>query len=493
MTQQKDAKQEKGDIEPPSLADEEKRRRLAGLPQLGRLLEQQSIQELWVAYPRAWVVDALRELLADWRSRLLAGERTEVWSVEAEDWARHAMEKLKQREQPRFVRVINATGVVLHTNLGRAPLARVACERLQQLAGSYTNLEFDLQRRERGSRQSLLASALCAITGAEAALVVNNNAAAVMLMLQAMSAGREVILSRGELVEIGGSFRMPEVMAVAGARLREIGTTNRTHLRDYEQAINAETGLLLKVHRSNFVIEGFVKEVDVGALVELGGLRGLPVMVDQGSGMLMEPPTEWGERGWSVRALHQSGVDVVTWSGDKLFGGPQCGVITGKASWIKKAAKLPIARALRVDKLTLAALEATVQVYARGDAYAWREIPVLSALSEDERVLYAQAESWVQMWRVPLAQRGWLLAWEKAEARVGGGSLPALTRPTARLCLGSEVHSVPSFEASLRARNIPILGVLERGRLWLDLRTWLPGDAEVLSRLFEEMAEDRVV
>jgi len=472
-------------------AEQERHRLLAGLPQLGRLLEQEGIQRLLLDYPRSWVSDALRGLLAERRGRLKAGEEAEIWAVDSERWETKAREKLEDRERPRLVRVINATGVVLHTNLGRAPLGRLACDRLQDLAGAYTNLEFDLQRRERGSRQSLLESALCAVTGAEAALVVNNNAAAVMLMLQAMSAGREVILSRGELVEIGGSFRMPEVMEVAGVRLREVGTTNRTHLRDYEQAISAETGLLLKVHRSNFVIEGFVKEVEAEALVELGHRRGVSVMVDQGSGMLMEPPAHWGERGWSVRALHRAGVDVVTWSGDKLFGGPQCGVITGKAFWIKKAAKLPIARALRVDKLTLAALEATVQVYAYGDDVAWRDIPVLSALSTDAEALYEQAELWVQRWRDPLKRGGWSLSWEKAEARVGGGSLPALTLPTARLCLGSEVHSVSLFEGSLRARTIPIIGLLDRGCLWLDLRTWLSGDAEVVLCLFEEMAEAR--
>ncbi|MCB9643307.1 MAG: L-seryl-tRNA(Sec) selenium transferase [Myxococcales bacterium] len=467
---------------------EKVRQSLGELPQVGRLLEQEGLQALLADYPRSWLVDALREELAFWRERLLQGADEEVWPLGSARWVEVVQTRLEKRSRPRFLRVINATGVVLHTNLGRAPLARSVAERVLSLGSSYSNLEFDLVQRTRGSRQSLVEDLLCEVTGAEAALVVNNNAAAVMLMLQTVASGREVILSRGEMVEIGGSFRMPDVMASAGSTLREVGTTNRTHLRDYEQAINDQTGLLLKVHRSNFVVEGFVKEVAIQDLMALGAKRGLPVMIDQGSGMLVELPDGWGDKSWSLRGLHQQGADLVTWSGDKLFGGPQCGVITGKAAWIRKASKMPIARALRVDKLTLAALEATLQIYARGDEAAWSEIPILSALREESSTLCMRAEAWVQRWREPLERRGWSLTWEEAQARVGGGSLPGLSLPTARLCLRGGPISLNAFEMSLRERSVPIVGLLERGGFFLDLRTLLSGDEQELTLLFQELS-----
>ena len=465
---------------------------------MGKLLACEEAVSLLGRYPREWVVEALRERLSRRRLALREGRGSqgemegavcgegEGLALEEVDWFAGVEEQLAGRARPHLRRVINGTGVVLHTNLGRAPLALVAQERLAALSGVYANVELDGSLMCRGSRQQAVSRRLCALTGAEAALVVNNNAAAVMLALQAMAGGREVILSRGEMIEIGGSFRMPDVMEAAGVILCEVGTTNRTHLADYERAVKEKTALLLKVHRSNFALEGFTKEVDIVELVELSRRVERPLMMDQGSGLMFSLPQGWPQE-WSIPALHAAGVEMTTWSGDKLLGGPQCGILTGRARWIERAAKLPLARAFRVDKLTLAALEATLQIYEQGEAAVIREIPIWSALRREAGALREEAERYVARWKAPLAAIGWHLAWLEGETQAGGGALPTLSLPTFRLSLHAKHLGAQAIASLFRNHTVPVLGLIERECFLLDLRTLLVGDLEEIDAILSHL------
>jgi L-seryl-tRNA(Ser) seleniumtransferase len=374
---------------------------------------------------------------------------------------------------PRPRRVINATGVIAHTNLGRAVLSREAAIAVAEAVAGYLDLEYDLARGSRGRRMTHLAPVLARLFPGAAALVVNNNAAAVLLALHALARGREVVVSRGELVEIGGGFRVPEILAASGARLKEVGTTNRTRLEDYRTALGPKTAALLKVHPSNFHQVGFTESVAVAELAPLAKEAGLPLLVDWGSGDLVDL-TPFGIRDERpVSALLEDGADLVTFSGDKLLGGPQAGFLVGRADLVDRAAKSPLARALRVDRVTLAALHATLSAYLRGRAF--EEVPTLRmlALTEDEVGMRAERL------RAGLPE-GADVAIVSGVSRPGGGASPAGERPTRLLSLPAKL------ERRLREGEPPILGRVHEGRLLLDLRTVLPGeDAEVTRRLRE--------
>jgi L-seryl-tRNA(Ser) seleniumtransferase len=398
--------------------------------------------------------------------------------------ARQAADRLAALARPRLRRVINATGVVLHTNLGRAPLSAEAIEAVRATAGRYSNLEMDLERGERGSRYAHVDALIRRLTGAEAALVVNNNAAAVLLALAAVAAGREVVVSRGELVEIGGAFRIPDVMAQSGARLREVGTTNRTRADDYRRAVGPETAALLKVHQSNFRIVGFTEEASVAELSGVAHETALPLLHDLGSGSLVDlaPFGLTGEP--TVQGALADGADLVTFSGDKLLGGPQAGVICGRAAWVALCRRHPLNRALRIDKLTLAALEATLRAYLHPEA-ALRSVPALRALTRPADELRRDADELA----LDLGRRvggGAEVAVVEESSRAGGGSLPDATMPSWCVAVAPADTSLDDLVRRLRSGDPAVVARVQDGRLLLDPRTLLPGDAEALARRVAE-------
>jgi len=394
------------------------------------------------------LVSAARSALARAREELQAGE-------EPGDLVERVESELAAARGARLRRAINATGVIVHTNLGRAPLAREALERVNAVAGGYSNLEYDLGEGGRGSRQDHVAPILRRLTGAEAALVVNNNAAAVLLALAALAEGREVLVSRGELIEIGDGFRIPDVLARSGARLREVGTTNRTRARDYDRAIGPETGLLLRVHQSNFRVVGFTEQPRLADLVRVARAHGLPVVDDLGSGALFASSSLLLGDEPTARASLEAGADLVCFSGDKLLGGPQAGIIVGRAELVERLRRHPLQRALRADKLTLAALEATLALYLDPELAA-REVPVLRMLAEALETVRARAQ------RLASLVGGDV---EPTVGRVGGGALPLTELPSFACAVEEELAS------RLRETEPPVIGVVRDGRCLLDCRT----------------------
>ena len=372
--------------------------------------------------------------------------------------------------------VINATGVVLHTNLGRAPLADAAIERVGAIARGYSNLEYDVAGGARGSRTVHAESLITSLTGAEAAVVVNNNAAATLLILTGLAAGREVIISRGELVEIGGGFRVPDVMRQSGATLREVGTTNRTRINDYVAAASAATALFMRVHPSNFRIEGFTERPALEDLVAAARSLNITVVEDIGSGCLVEDLP--GEP--SVRASIAAGVDVVCFSGDKLLGGPQAGIIAGRKTLVDRLRSHPLLRALRVDKMTLAMLEATLAEYVAGRAGTSIPVQRMLHLSADDIEARAQALA------STLAGHGWRVALISGVSAVGGGSAPGLELPTVLLAIDKDGQTAATIEASLRALDPPVIARIEHDRVVMDLRTVLPDEDQRLAALLAE-------
>ncbi|HEX9125588.1 MAG TPA: L-seryl-tRNA(Sec) selenium transferase, partial [Methylomirabilota bacterium] len=360
----------------------------------------------------------------------------------------------------------------------RALLSPLARERLQAVAGAYSNLEMDVSRKERGSRYAHVDALLQRLTGAEASLVVNNCASAVLLALESLARGREVIVSRGELIEIGGEFRIPDIMRRSGATLREVGTTNRTHLKDYAQAIGPETGLLLKVHTSNYRVVGFTAAVSSRELSELGRERGVPVMEDLGSGCLVDLRRFGFPYEPTVPEVVASGVDLVAFSGDKLLGGPQAGLVVGKASLISRLAQNPLNRALRIDKLTVAALEATLYAYEAGDAL--ETIPTLRMLTEAQSAIRRRARGLLRRLS-PEIQARLGVALVDATSQVGGGALPTVELPTAAVALGTRERPAQVLDEHLRNGQPPILGRVLDDRLLLDFRTVLPSDVPALA------------
>ncbi|MFH1985917.1 MAG: L-seryl-tRNA(Sec) selenium transferase [Pseudomonadota bacterium] len=380
--------------------------------------------------------------------------------------------------------LVNATGVVVHTNLGRSLLAPSALAHLQEVAVNYSNLEYDLAAGRRGSRYTAVDSLVCELTGAEAAMVVNNNAAAVLLCLNTVARGKEVVISRGELVEIGGSFRIPDVMEKSGCTLKEVGTTNRTHPRDYETAVTDKTGLLLKVHTSNFSIQGFTSQVPLAELVDIGRRLGVPVMEDLGSGTLVDFSAYGLVREPTVQDSVASGADLISFSGDKLLGGPQAGIIVGKTEWIARVRQNPLTRALRIDKLTLAALESTLRLY-RDEATAVDRVPTLRMITLDGAIIRQQAET-LQTRLSALAPAGLSAALVDATSRPGGGSLPTLELPTTCVAVTINDRSAGAIERAMRRHRPPIIGRVENDRFLMDLRTLQEGDMEIICAAFTD-------
>ncbi len=425
------------------------------LPAVDALLAEPDVAGLVAAHPRSLVVRAVRETVE--AARAAGG------GAPPEGWGAAVLARVHRLATPSLGPVINATGVVLHTNLGRAPLARVAIAAMTRIAAGYSNLEYDVARGVRGSRHSLCRDLLVELTGAEDAVVVNNAAGAMLVALSALARGGEAIVSRGELVEIGGAFRIPDVMARSGATLVEVGTTNRTHLRDYEAAVSSETRLLLKVHRSNFQVTGFTAEVAAQEIASVARARGAASLYDLGSGLLLDLGA-WGLAGEpSVQEALASGVDVVAFSGDKLLGGPQAGILLGTRAAIEPCRKDPLARAVRSDKFTLAALEATLALY-RDPERARTEIPVLRMLTEDIAQLERRAEA---------LQRGVGVGAEVSEgaSEVGGGSFPGVELRTWLVRVSSRQLTPDALTARLRQHDPPIIARIAADRVVLDPRT----------------------
>jgi L-seryl-tRNA(Ser) seleniumtransferase len=414
-----------------------------------RLRDLPSVDELARAVDDPLAIGAARAVLARAREDIAAG-------FDPGDLVERLGAELEAARRPALRRTLNATGVLVHTNLGRAPLADAALERIREVGRGYSNLEYDLTAGARGSRQDHVAALLRRLTGAEAALVVNNNAAALLLALAALAEGREVIVSRGELIEIGDGFRIPDVLERSGARLVEVGTTNRTRAGDYERAIGPDTALLLRVHQSNFRVVGFTELPAVGELSGIARRHELPLVDDLGSGVLVELPEEP-----SARQALEAGADIVCFSGDKLLGGPQAGIVVGRAELVERLRRHPLQRALRADKLTLAALEGTLGLYLEPER-ALQEVPVLRMLFEPLDAVRARAE------RLAGLVDGSV---EETVGRVGGGALPLAELPSFACAVQEELA------AGLRAGDPPVIGIVRDGRLLLDCRTL--SDAEV--------------
>lgn len=459
--------------------DPDRARLLRQLPQVDELLRHPTLLPAVSPRLRALAAAAVRRALAAKRHWLAACPAADLPpDLDLESLLQELLPKIQAAGATSLRRVINATGVVIHTNLGRSPLAAAALAQIQEVAAHYSTLEYDLAKGERGSRHDHLEELLKEVTGAEAALVLNNNAAAVLLALTCLAKGKEVILSRGQMVEIGGSFRLPEIMAVSGALLKEVGTTNKTHLKDYEQAISLETAMLLKVHPSNYRITGFTSEVALPELVALGRRYGLLVVEDLGSGCLIDLSRYGIEREPTVQETLKAGADLVLISGDKLLGGPQAGLALGERSVISRLRAHPLTRALRPDKLTLSGLEATLRLYL-DEPQAIAEIPTVRMLSRPVAELDRQARGLARSLRRLLGGRVQIRV-VSSIGRVGGGALPQVSLPSRALTLAVPPLSPQQLEARLRQAQPPVIARIEQDTLLLDLRTLLPDDLPAL-------------
>jgi L-seryl-tRNA(Ser) seleniumtransferase len=444
----------------------------AALPSVERLLRGDEAQPLITRFGRPAVTEALRRVLSELRTAL--GEASEAAVPNDAAITDRAAQRLERDAQPSLRRVFNLTGTILHTNLGRAVLAEEAIDAMNLVARAPANLEYDLAEGRRGERDDHVARLLCRLTGAEAALAVNNNAAAVLLVLNTFANRKEVPTSRGELIEIGGAFRMPDIMARSGCRLREVGTTNRTHLRDYAEAIGPKTGLVMKVHASNYKIEGFTASVAEDELARLCHERGVPFAVDLGSGALVDLRRFGLPFEPTPMAALESGADLVTFSGDKLLGGPQAGLIVGRAELVAKLKRNPLKRALRLDKMTLAALEATLRLYLNPERLVER-LPTLRALARPLGEIRAQAERLAAALQARLGA-AFDVSVIACESQVGSGALPTQRIPSAGIAIKPQTGkrgtgtALKMLAASLRALPVPVIGHVQEGALVLDLR-----------------------
>jgi L-seryl-tRNA(Ser) seleniumtransferase len=431
------------------------------IPSIEQLRQRPAIAVLEHQHGHAATIRALRQAADAIRRDIAAGETFADGEAVASEVEKRAARQLTSTTRGSLRPVINATGVVIHTNLGRAPLAAAAIERVKAVCAGYSNLEYDLLRGSRGSRANHAEAVLRELTGAEAAAVVNNNAAATMLILAALGAGREVVISRGELVEIGGGFRVPDVMTQSGAVLREVGTTNRTRIADYRAAIGPRTAMLLRVHPSNFRIEGFTERPSLADMVAVARDAQVPMVEDLGSGCVLEQFT-WEP---SVQASVAAGVDLICFSGDKMLGGPQAGIIVGRKALVQQLQRHPLMRALRVDKLTLAALEGTLLEYHAGRADA--SVPVARMLSLAADEIEARAQQLAER----LQGQGWRVTLMSGASTIGGGSAPGVTLDTVLLALQRDGFSADAVEEQLRSLAVPIVARIEQDRVVLDLRT----------------------
>lgn len=449
---------------------------LRNLPSVDHLLELAGRDEAFSPVPRSVLLDSLRHTLDTMRKDILLGKDL---TISDEIILEMALNVAKEKIKPRLVSVINATGVVLHTNLGRALLCDQAISHIMTVANTYSNLELNIETGKRGSRYEAVDGLICELTGAESAIVVNNNAGAVLLALNTLARQKEVVVSRGELVEIGGSFRVPDVMEKSGCILKEVGTTNRTHLRDYEAAASKDTALFLKVHTSNYKIEGFTASVTLRELVALGQEKGVPVMEDLGSGTLIDFSKYGLPHEPTVGDAVRSGADIITFSGDKLLGGPQAGIIVGKKQSIDQIRKNPLTRALRIDKLTLAALESTLALY-RDEEKAVQDIPTLKMLTlpfsdivKKAAVLFRSIEQAAG----ELAE----IRFSDMNSRPGGGSFPELDLPTRCVTVRPRQLSVSRLETAMRLSTPAIIGRIENDWYVLDPRTIQDGQETIIS------------
>jgi L-seryl-tRNA(Ser) seleniumtransferase len=445
---------------------------LRQIPKVDDLLRHDNWQRVLGALPASLSKDMLRITLDELRASIKAG------AVEAippsEQIIADTAKKVQESIKPGLRRVINATGVVIHTNLGRSMLSQAAVDAVLKVANNYCNLEYDVTAGKRGDRHAHCLSVLRKLTGSQGAVIVNNNAAAVLLALNTLSEGKQVIISRGELIEIGGSFRIPDVMAKSGALLREVGTTNRTFIEDYEAAIGPDTGLIMKAHTSNYRIRGFVHEAETSELIVLGRKYNIPVYFDAGSGLLFPLTQGAAAQGDASRdepcIIHEmtKGIDVISFSGDKLLGGPQAGIILGKREYIEKLKKNPFTRAIRPDKFTLAALEATLVAYFNPDTVR-EEIPIFRMIYADPKVVKKRAArvAAVLAKRISTAK----LSVVELASETGGGTLPDVYLPSFGLALEAQHHTAEQIETRLRMLDVPIIARIEKERVLFDLRT----------------------
>lgn len=443
---------------------------LRNLPKVDEILESQKIKKLNDTILRKIVVESVRETIDYFRQGILKGK---IESLSNEEIVDECIKKINEKNQSKLRRVINATGTVIHTNLGRSLLADSAVENVITAAGKYSNLEYDIDAGKRGSRYSHIEEIITKITGAEAAMVVNNNAAAVMLVLNTLCQNKEAVVSRGELVEIGGSFRVPEVMKFSNASLVEIGTTNRTHLYDYENVVNENTGVFLKVHTSNYKILGFTEAVEIEDLVELGEKHDIPVYEDIGSGVLVD----YSKYGFvyepTVQASIKKGIDVVSFSGDKMLGGPQAGIIVGKKKYIDMMKKNQLTRALRIDKMTLAALEGTLKYYLEEEE-AIKNIPTLRMILTPQEELKKRAQRLRR--KLVSKTKAFNFGIDKDFSMVGGGSMPTERIKTYVIRVSSDNYSSQAIEKKLRCGNISIVTRMNNNEVLIDLRTVFDND-----------------
>ena len=456
------------------------------LPGVDHILEIVKTDPFFANVPKSVLIRSIRSVVESLRT-IIIDDKQHITETKLSDSVilEEVKNSVKEAMTPNLMRIVNATGVVVHTNLGRSLLAEDAVENLLTIASRYSNLEFDLSKGVRGSRYSIVEDILCEISGAEAAMVVNNNAGAVFLCLETISKGKKVIVSRGELVEIGGSFRIPDVMAKSGSILKEVGTTNRTHLNDYENAIEHDTGLLLKVHSSNYSVVGFTADVSLEELVALGAKYQIPVMEDLGSGTFVDFSKYGLLKEPTVQESVAAGADVVTFSGDKLLGGPQAGMIIGKNDLLKRIKKNPIARALRIDKLTLAALESTVRRYRNIDREIG-SIPTLRMLTLPLAHIETKAKELAKkLENIGDARMSVTLI--DLSSRPGGGALPLLKLPSKGVGIKVQGISANTIEKQMRSNELPIIGRIEEDLFIMDLRTILDDELSIIKNALDNM------
>ncbi|HXY73793.1 MAG TPA: L-seryl-tRNA(Sec) selenium transferase [Dehalococcoidales bacterium] len=454
---------------------------LRKLPSVDLLLNHPQIKELSDSFPHEFVVNLVRRQIEDVRNSILDGKTCPDVSEIIGKITAHA----RSFTTGGIKRVVNATGVVLHTNLGRAPLSKEAITAMQLAASGYNNLEFDIESGSRGSRQVHIESLLCEVTGAEAGLVVNNNASAVLLGLSALAKRKEIIVSRGQAVEIGDSFRIPDVMRQSGAKLVEVGTTNCTYARDYENAVTPATAAIMRVHSSNFKVIGFTNQVDIAEMAAVAEKSGLPVFDDQGSGCLLDTTAYGLSEEPLVQKSVSAGAALVFFSGDKLIGGPQAGIIVGKRTYVDKLRRHPLARAVRIDKIRLAGLAATLLHYLKGEAV--EKVPVWQMISATTASFEPRLVQWVN---AAGDSRARIIS---GESMVGGGSLPGGTLPTRLLAIGDgnkkSASSIQKLADSLRRRDMPVIGRIQDNVLLLDPRTVMPEEDEIVAAALQEIKD----
>jgi L-seryl-tRNA(Ser) seleniumtransferase len=458
------------------------------IPSVDRLLNSPELTKISSKYPRNLILRAINQVLEEARQNILKNDFVESRDeLKIEKVSKKIADRLPLLNRPSLKPVINATGVIVHTNLGRSLLADKVIKGFRPLSDSYSNLEYDIENGKRGSRYSHVEGILKEITSAEAAMVVNNNAAAVLISLDTLAKGREVIVSRGQLVEIGGSFRVPDVMGKSGAKMVEVGTTNKTHLWDYEEKIGPETALLLKVHQSNFQIVGFTEEVETSDLVALGKKYGIPLVEDLGSGCLVDLSQYGLLKEPTVQEVLANGVDLVTFSGDKLLGGPQAGIILGRKDLVQAIKNNQLSRALRIDKLTLMALEETLTLY-RDERAAVDEIPTLKMICQSKDELDKKAKKLTEM-LTGMKKENYTLERIDGYSRIGGGALPLQELPTRLLCLTPKKISAQEIEGWLRSYDPPIIVRIETDQVLLDIRTIQEKELKTVAQALNKLAK----